>query len=201
MGTEPIEVRQRFPESDRHQAAEIYDHAFHLKLVPMLGPRERCIAVIEQLIDPALAIAAYQGERLVGVAGLQYGGKSYVPARLGPFIRELGLLRGLLSGLIFAWLFVSHRQVELLIESLAVAPDMRGQGVGARLLEAVFDFAKTNGFGSVWLEVVDTNPRARQLYERMGFVAGETHQYPWLYRRMGFSAVTVMSRGIAQTEG
>lgn len=201
MSVEPIEIRQGLPEGDRHQAAEIYDHAFHQKLTPMLGPRERCIAVIEQILDPALAIAAYQGERLVGVAGLQYGGKSYVPARLGPFIRELGPLRGLFSYAAFALLFVSHRQVELLIESLAVAPDVRGQGVGTRLLEAVSDFARAHGFSSVSLEVVDTNPRARQLYERMGFIAGETHQFPWLYRRMGFSAVTVMSREVAQTEG
>ena len=201
VSAEPIEIHQGLPEGYRHQAAEIYDHAFHLKLTPMLGPRERCIAVIEQILDPTLALSAYQGERLVGVAGLQYGGKSYVPARPGPFIRELGLLRGLFSYAAFALLFVSHRKVELLIESLAVAPDMRGQGVGTRLLEAVFEFARSNGFGSVALEVVDTNPRAQQLYERMGFVARETHQYPWLYRRMGFSAVTVMSRAIAQAEG
>jgi GNAT superfamily N-acetyltransferase len=196
VSMEPIEIRLGLPEGYRHQAAEIYDHAFHLKLAPMLGPRERCIAVIEQVLDPSLAIAAFQGERLVGVAGLQYGGKSYVPARLGPFVRELGLLRGLLSGLIFALLFVSHRKVGLLIESLAVAPDMRGQGVGTQLLKAVFDFAAAQGFGSVWLEVVDTNPHAQRLYERMGFVARETKQYPYFYRRAGFSAVTVMSREI-----
>jgi ribosomal protein S18 acetylase RimI-like enzyme len=73
---------------------------------------------------------------------------------------------------------------------------MRGKGIGTRLLESVFDFARTEGFSSVRLDVVDTNPGARRLYERMGFVPVKTGHYPYLRRVMGFSAGTTMIREI-----
>jgi GNAT superfamily N-acetyltransferase len=55
--------------------------------------------------------------------------------------------------------------------ALAVAGPLRGRGVGIRLMEAVLDWARARGFRSVSLEVVDANPGARCLYERLGFVA------------------------------
>ena len=88
------------------------------------------------------------------------------------------------------------RGVGILIKRI-VHPAMRGKGIGTRLLEAVFDFARAKGFGSVRLQVVDTNPDARRLYERMGFVATATHRHPYLRRMMGFSAVTTMVKELS----
>lgn len=51
--------------------------------------------------------------------------------------------------------------------------------MGTRLLETIFDLARR--------EVVDTNTRARQLYERLGFVLVETHAYPIQSGWLGFS--------------
>jgi hypothetical protein len=45
--------------------------------------------------------------------------------------------------------------------------------------------------------VVDTNPRARKLYEREGYVAVRTEATPYLRRMMGFGAVTTMERRLA----
>ena len=84
-----------------------------------------------------------------------------------------------------------HRPDELLMDGIAVHAEMRGQGIGTRLLEAVLDFARSHGYNSVRLDVVDTNPGARRLYERMGFVVVRTREYPYL-RSLGFSAVTTM---------
>lgn len=69
---------------------------------------------------------------------------------------------------------------------------MRRRGIGTQLLQAVFDFARTNRCCSICLAVVDTNLGARHLYERLGFVPTETRQYPYLQRIMGFSAVTTL---------
>lgn len=97
----------------------------------------------------------------------------------------------------------SHRQRkgELWIDSIVVCPSMRGKGVGTRLLQAVFELARAEGFGLVGLEVVDTNPGAHRLYERMGFVSTETHKLPYLRRVMGFSASTTMVKEIAGNVG
>lgn len=57
-----------------------------------------------------------------------------------------------------AWLLV---QVQL-------APELQGQGLGARLIEDIIAEARRAG-ASLQLDVLKTNP-ARRLYERLGFV-------------------------------
>jgi GNAT superfamily N-acetyltransferase len=53
--------------------------------------------------------------------------------------------------------------------SIAVKPDVRGQGVGRMLVAALIAEARHRGLG-LCLNVRNTNP-ARRLYERMGFEA------------------------------
>jgi GNAT superfamily N-acetyltransferase len=54
--------------------------------------------------------------------------------------------------------------------SMWVAPPARGKGVGARLVNAVLDWAKRQGHNSVSLWVTDGNAVAERLYERCGFM-------------------------------
>ncbi len=57
------------------------------------------------------------------------------------------------------------------VHDLAVTSDCRGNGVGAKLLQAVEAAARSAGCCKVTLEVNDNNP-ARKLYERSGFALG-----------------------------
>ncbi len=52
---------------------------------------------------------------------------------------------------------------------LYVQPSAQGQGLGARLLEAAFDWARTQQQGHVWLTVWSGNDRAKRFYARQGF--------------------------------
>lgn len=52
------------------------------------------------------------------------------------------------------------------VSLLFVTPDVRGQGVGARLLAALVDWARTDAVTRIQLNAV---PEARTLYERAGF--------------------------------
>ena len=82
------------------------------------------------------------------------------------------------------------------IESLAVESNFRGKGEGTLLLKKVFDFARENGYREVMLEVVDTNPRAKALYERLGFAQKKIRKYYFFTRSAGFSSEYIMSRQI-----
>jgi [ribosomal protein S18]-alanine N-acetyltransferase len=58
---------------------------------------------------------------------------------------------------------------ELHLLNLTIAPERQGRGHGSALLEAVRAHATELGLGAMWLEVRDSNERARALYRRGGF--------------------------------
>jgi ribosomal-protein-alanine N-acetyltransferase len=60
------------------------------------------------------------------------------------------------------------------VKDLAVREDRRGEGIGATLLRRALGELDSRGVGSVKLEVRESNRRARQLYERHGFVHRRT---------------------------
>ena len=53
--------------------------------------------------------------------------------------------------------------------NLTVAPEMQGRGHGSALLDAVCAHGRARGMGALWLEVRESNERARTLYRRRGF--------------------------------
>jgi ribosomal protein S18 acetylase RimI-like enzyme len=62
--------------------------------------------------------------------------------------------------------FVDERTPEL---AIAVVPNARGKGVGAKLLAALIERARTEGYGAISLSVDRNNAGAIALYERHGF--------------------------------
>lgn len=54
------------------------------------------------------------------------------------------------------------------LESIAVVPETRGQGIGGALLEALIGWARVKGANRMELEVRASNIRAIKLYEQSG---------------------------------
>lgn len=50
-----------------------------------------------------------------------------------------------------------------------VSPDERGKGIGRHLVAWAIEWARGRGYRKIKLEVAETNPRARRLYEDLGF--------------------------------
>ena len=68
------------------------------------------------------------------------------------------------------------------IQSLRVLPLFRGLGLGTRLLAASEAVIAGRGYNEVSLAVSIDNPRARALYERVGYVlVGEPYRDDWSY--------------------
>jgi ribosomal protein S18 acetylase RimI-like enzyme len=200
MQSESVELRSGMPEEFRREVAEIVYQAFQRKFVPLIGSPEQGVAILEKGIDPAMAIIAVCQGHPVGVAGLQYDGRNFIIPQRSAFVRQFGALSGTARFVLFKLFIQAYYQQDMYIDVLAVSPAMRGKGVGTRLLEAVFQTAREKGFKSVSLEVVDTNPDARRLYERVGFVARHTYPYPYLRGIAGFSASIKMVKPIGSDD-
>jgi len=98
---------------------------------------------------------------------------------------------GEVAGYVVAWFAADEGE----IANLAVAPAMWGKGVGRRLLEAALEAASARDVVSVYLEVRDSNERARRLYGAFGFEEiGRRRRY---YRRPVEDAI-VLRRTLSQ---
>lgn len=79
---------------------------------------------------------------------------------------------------------VEFTAAEFYIDSLAVLPQFRGQGIGSALLTAAERQAEAHGLGRCSLFVTQINPRAKQLYERMGYQVVARYDFPYTVFRM-----------------
>lgn len=82
--------------------------------------------------------------------------------------------------------FIAMKGVdELHLLNITVAPDWQGRGHGQALMAALQQHAQHLGLASVWLEVRQSNQRARALYRRLGFeeVGLRRAYYPAAVRR------------------
>ncbi len=58
---------------------------------------------------------------------------------------------------------------EATLFNIAVDPEYQGQGLGKELLTELIKCLAERGIQTLWLEVRETNKKARQLYENLGF--------------------------------
>jgi ribosomal protein S18 acetylase RimI-like enzyme len=63
----------------------------------------------------------------------------------------------------------AHREAVLI--AAAVNPKLQSRGIGTALMGAAEELVCSRGFGGIVLGVEDANPRARRLYERLGYEA------------------------------
>jgi GNAT superfamily N-acetyltransferase len=69
-----------------------------------------------------------------------------------------------------------------LVMDLYVAPNLRGLGIGKRVLKALEQSARERGFSAVYLQVeAGRNPRALQLYRKLGYQPLQAEPYKDIY--------------------
>jgi ribosomal protein S18 acetylase RimI-like enzyme len=135
------------------------------------GPAETSVELRESLEDEWLA--AFLGWEL----------------RLVPLADRLrALLEGIVPPARFALARAAGRPVgaglavldgeHLGLFDLITEPAARSRGHGTRLLDRLIGWGRAAGAREAWLQVMDDNPRAHLLYERLGF----RDAYPYWYR-------------------
>lgn len=196
-----VEILHGIPESMRASAASLYDDAFGEKFAVAISSGEQRLALLVESLNLAFAFCAIEENRLVGIAGYKTRGGSFTDGMTyKALLKHAGLVRGNWAALVFSLYERSHNSGQLLMDGIVVDASARGRGIGTQLLNELTTFGKSKGFNTVRLDVIDTNPDARRMYQRNGFTATRTENFGYLRWLLGFGASTTLERKTADLE-
>jgi ribosomal-protein-alanine N-acetyltransferase len=124
--------------------------------------------------QPAHRVVPMTASRVEAVAAIEASAYAF-PWSRGNFIDSLaaGYLAEVMldaAGDVLAYQVAMQGVDELHLLNLTVAPTHWGRGLGRHLLDRLVRHARGVPAGAVWLEVRQSNARARRIYERYGFV-------------------------------
>ncbi|MGI9288914.1 MAG: GNAT family N-acetyltransferase [Pseudomonadales bacterium] len=197
--TEEIQFEIGIPESLRHDAAKLYDEAFGEKFSVAIRDKKKRLQLLSESLLLPFAVAAIANGKLAGIAGFHTPQGSLTNGiTTKQLFHHLGLLRGVWAALIFSLYARQTKQLELLMDGIAVTHEFRGHGIGTALLDELKRYARENEISHIRLDVIDTNPAARRLYERQGFTATHTESFSYLRWLLGFGAATTMVFRVVQ---
>ncbi|WP_371225088.1 GNAT family N-acetyltransferase [Roseovarius sp. 2305UL8-3] len=196
MSRPMVQIIHGLPKGLETKAAALYWQAFGEKLGKLMGPEARGVAFFAESLNHDAVLAAMDRDTLLGIAAFKTGGHGFSAGGMSDLFRHYGV--GALWRLIpLAMLERSAPDGILQMDGICVSADARGKGVGTALLNALFAHAAEQGFTGVTLDVIDTNPRAKALYENLGFEATGVEHTSVLGPLLGFATATKMVRHLA----
>ena len=109
-------------------------------------------------------------------------------------LSELGFVKGNWAAFILSFYENSSIPTDLRLDSIAVSGKFRGKGIGSILLDSVAEYAKENHYERILLDVIDTNPRAKKLYESKGYKTIKQEPFPYLRWLLNFGGTTTLTQ-------
>jgi ribosomal protein S18 acetylase RimI-like enzyme len=181
------------PPGQERQAAALYWQAFGGKLNRVMGPKASALAFLTRVIRSDHVIVALDARgTVIGLAGFKTSRGAFAGGSTADMRAVYGACGATWRAAIL-WLL--QREVDnrhFLLDGICVDRAARNTGIGTALLAAICAEARRRGYPGVRLDVIDTNWRARALYERNGFVTTGTQSLGMLRHIFGFSAATTM---------
>ncbi|MBT3141461.1 N-acetyltransferase [Phaeobacter gallaeciensis] len=194
-----ITISLGFSEAEKSHVAQLFWQAFSVKLGRIMGPDARAVQFFNGCLNPNFALVARDEQgQLLGVAGFRTDAGGLVDGSLQDMARVYGWVGGIWRGLLLSLLERKVQPDVFQMDGLFVDASARGLGVGTALLEAVFQEAHQRQLDCVQLDVIDINPRARALYERVGFVPISEEETGPLVHIFGFSKATRMEKTLGE---
>lgn len=98
---------------------------------------------------------------------------SYTLTAIKQIFSFYGTFKGLkviLRGLRFEAIVTPPTKHVICLHNLAVADEQQGNGIGQQVIQHFIEQERLKGTSTVCLDVAETNPRAKVLYQRLGFV-------------------------------
>ncbi len=162
-------VRKTLPEEYRNSAVKLLLNALGDKFTPILGENNKAKQLLGLSINKDNCLLVENEIGLLGFLAFQIKETNFLNPIMKDLISVYGLFGGMKKAIGLSLLKNKTKSDEIYIEAVAVSEFSRGMGIGTMLLDALFVFSKEKGCKTITLEVIDTNIRAIELYEKTGF--------------------------------
>ena len=184
------------------QAVALFDKAFERKMSLAIADVTVRRRFFGEIFSGQACLGALKDGKVIGAAGFQTPTDAFSGGLTGRGVpwatirRHFGFFQSLRAALFFK-LFERETDAEtLLLDGIFVDEAARGLGIGRTLLEALFAYGAEREFKKAKLGVIDANPRAKALYERVGFVVKAKKNMGILKWLLGFGSYYIMIRPI-----
>lgn len=192
-----VTVQLGLPEHLRADAARLYWQAFGGKLGKVMGPEARALRFLTRVIRADQVIIATGADgRLLGIAGFKTPRGSFAAGQAQDMTAIYGPFGSLWRRTLLGWLSDGVDNEHFLLDGLCVDATARSQGLGTALMRAICAEARLRGYASVRLDVIDSNPRAVELYKRLGFNVTNRQSIGPLRWVFGFAGAFTMVRAV-----
>ncbi len=176
--------------------SQILYKAFETKFTPILKKvsPSQAIDIIKQTLLPTSGLIGREGSKIIGVAILS--SKKAPSLNIDKtLIKKIGFIPYKYFKYVFHVETINDEET-IKIELLAINKKARGKGYGSKLLSEIIKYSRQEKYKRILLDVVDTNPRAKMLYKRIGFKTTKKHYSGVLTKAFGYSSEEEMSLNI-----
>lgn len=189
-----IRLQWGLPENLRLPVAKLIYDTFLKKFQYTLGTRHIGVRFIANSLQGEYGLLALRDDEFVGVAGVKTAKGELIQVRFSSWIRtyHIRTIRSFLIG--FPFWFERREPGVLTLANLSIVESARGQGIGTQMVKEFIRFGINQNFRILKLEVINSNVRAKALYERLGFKITKYSKipFPWSHL-LGFTGFYEMS--------
>ena len=189
-----IRLQWGLPDNLRLPAATLIYDTFITKFRYTLGPREKGIRFIANSFQPKYGLVAFSDDEFVGLAGARSNEGELIEVKFKRWARtyHVRTLRSFLIG--FPFWFEKRTPGVLTVTNISVKETARGKGIGTKVIQEFLCYGTAHKYRAVNLEVINSNVRAKRLYEQMGFTTTgySSIPIPWNHL-LGFTGVYEMN--------
>lgn len=162
----------------------------------ILGTPEEVTQLIKEGLNIQRGISAISTDNeLLGISGFKLDNSLLIDIKFRTYVSKYGIIKETLKYVVLSAIFYRKpdKKSQLLMDGIAVKEGNRGRGIGKQLFIALEKFSIQYKMTSIRLDVIDENPKAKKLYESIGFVPTKYSKTPnFIYRLIGVRGVTTM---------
>ena len=190
-------INKNLPEKFREEAVRLFLYSFWDKFGGTLKNKEKAKNLIKNSMKLENIIYVEEQGELLGFVTIN----SYREgACIEPKFEEIKKIYSVVESFIvyLKLLLFRHKssEGEIYIEFIAVSEKARGMGLGTRLMDELLGYAKKNYYKKLTLLVVENNPKAKILYEKLGFCETGVWKTWWFKRvlKIGYDKIFAMEK-------